>query len=47
MEAGVDVKLRNYEGMVHGFLSFADAVDQGVKGIEHVSEALRNAFATA
>ena len=46
-EAGVDVELCNYEGMVHGFLSFADAVDQGMKGIEHVSKALRNAFATA
>ena len=46
-EAGVDVELRNYEGMVHGFLSFANAVDQGMKGIEHVSKALRNAFATA
>ena len=46
-EAGVDVELQNYEGMVHGFLSFADAVDQGMKGIGHVSKALRNAFATA
>ena len=44
-EAGVAVEFCNYEGMIHGFLSFADAVDQGMTGIEHVARALRGAFA--
>ncbi len=44
-DAGVKVELSNYEGMVHGFLSIADAVDQGKAGIEHVASALREVFA--
>ncbi|MBT4491015.1 MAG: alpha/beta hydrolase [Rhodospirillaceae bacterium] len=43
-DAGVTVELSNYEGMVHGFLSFADAVDQGKVAIEQVATALRTAF---
>lgn len=43
--AGIKVDLSNYEGMVHGFLSFADAVDQGKKAIEEVADALRKVFA--
>ncbi len=43
-EAGVTVELSNYEGMVHGFISFADAVDQGKAAIEQVAAALRTAF---
>jgi acetyl esterase len=42
--AGVLVELSNYEGMVHGFLSFADAVDQGKAGIEQVAGALHKVF---
>jgi acetyl esterase len=45
-QAGVVVELSNYEGMVHGFLSFADAVDQGKAAIEQVAAALRTAFST-
>ena len=44
-EAGVAVEFCNYEGMIHGFLSFADAIDQVMTGIEHVARALRGAFA--
>ena len=45
--AGVKVELSNYEGMVHGFLSFADAVDQGKAGIEQVAGALHKAFSAS
>jgi acetyl esterase/lipase len=41
------VELSNYEGMVHGFLSFADAVDQGKAGIEQVAGALHKAFSAS
>ena len=44
-EAGVAVEFCNYEGMIHGFVSFANAVDQGMIGIEHVARALRGTFA--
>jgi acetyl esterase len=43
-QAGVGVELTNYEGMVHGFLSLADAVDQGKTAINQVSVALKTAF---
>ncbi|NQV60123.1 MAG: alpha/beta hydrolase [Alphaproteobacteria bacterium] len=43
-QAGVGVELTNYEGMVHGFLSLADAVDQGKTAINQVAAALRTTF---
>ena len=43
-EAGVAVELSNYEGMVHGFVSLADCVDQGKIAIQQVAAALRTAF---
>ena len=43
-QAGVQTELTNYEGMVHGFLSLADAVDQGKTAIDQVAAALRDAF---
>ena len=43
-QAGVEAELVNYEGMVHGFLSLADAVDQGKLAIDRVATALRAAF---
>jgi len=43
--AGVKVELANYEGMVHGFVSLADAVDQGKVAIDQITAALRDAFA--
>ncbi|MDA1098349.1 MAG: alpha/beta hydrolase [Proteobacteria bacterium] len=43
-QAGVAVELSNYAGMVHGFLSLADAVDQGKAAIDQVATALRTAF---
>ncbi len=43
-QAGVGVELTNYEDMVHGFLSLADAVDQGKTAINQVAAALRTAF---
>lgn len=43
-QSGVGVELTNYEGMVHGFLSLADAVDQGKTAIDQVAAALSTAF---
>ena len=42
--AGVHVELANYDGMVHGFLSIADAVDMGKAAIDQVTSALRKVF---
>lgn len=43
--AGVKVELSNYEEMVHGFISLADAVDQGKIAIDQITAALKAAFA--
>jgi acetyl esterase len=43
--AGVAVTYRCYEGMIHGFLTMAGAIDAGKAGIEEVAQALRQAFA--
>jgi len=43
-KAGVKVTLTRYEGVTHGFVSFADALDQGKAGIKEAGEALRGAF---
>jgi len=46
MTSGTKVTCTRYDGVVHGFVSFADALDQGKKGLEQAAEALRNAFAS-
>jgi len=43
-EAGVRVRCRHYPGMIHGFLSFADVVDQGKEAVAEAGTALRAAF---
>jgi len=43
-EAGVRVRCRRYPGMIHGFLSFADVVDQGKEAVAEAGTALRAAF---
>ena len=32
IEAGNKVKVKRYEGVVHGFVSFADGLDKGKEG---------------
>lgn len=44
--AGVKVTCTRYEGVTHGFVSFADALDKGKEGQQQAAEALRAAFAT-
>ncbi len=43
-KAGVNVTLTRYEGVTHGFVSFADVLDKGKQGIKEAGEALRAAF---
>jgi len=43
-KAGVKVTLTRYDGVTHGFVSFADALDKGKEGIKEAGEALRAAF---
>jgi acetyl esterase len=43
-EAGVPTTISRYHGMIHGFLSFADIVDQGKQALAESSRALRAAF---
>jgi acetyl esterase len=45
--AGVPVTYTCYEGMVHGFLSMAGAVEAGHTGIAEIAAALKAAFAGA
>ena len=45
-EAGVDVELRRWEGMIHGFVSYLGAVDAAREAIDTCARALRNAMAT-
>jgi len=44
--AGVTTEVSNYAGMVHGFVSMADAVDKGLEAIGQCAGALRRAFGT-
>jgi acetyl esterase len=46
-KAGVFVKCRRYEGMIHGFMSMDGLLDQARNGIEEASAALREAFLTS
>jgi acetyl esterase len=43
--AGVSVTCTRYDGVTHGFVSFANVLDQGKKGLAQATEALRTAFA--
>jgi acetyl esterase/lipase len=43
--AGVKVTCTRYEGVTHGFVSFADQLDKGKQGIREAAAALRAAFA--
>ena len=42
--AGVPVTLKNYDGMIHGFLGFARVVDVGQKAIADIAAQLRSVF---
>lgn len=43
-QAGVEVTISNYEGMLHGFITMADVVDKGMEAIDEISDALRKTF---
>lgn len=43
--AGVKVTCTRYEGVTHGFISFADGLDQGKAGQRQAADALKAAFA--
>ncbi len=45
-EAGFNVELRRFEGMIHGFVSYLGAVDAAHEAIDACGHALRNAMAT-
>lgn len=44
-KAGVQVTATRYDGVTHGFISFADLLDKGKQGLAQASAALRAAFA--
>ncbi|MGC1678392.1 MAG: alpha/beta hydrolase [Candidatus Binataceae bacterium] len=44
-KAGVTVTLTRYDGVTHGFISFAALLDKGKQGLAQASAALRAAFA--
>ncbi len=44
-EAGVPVTCSRYHGMIHGFFSLSEIMDQGKKAIEEAAQALRLALA--
>ena len=43
--AGVKTTCTRYEGVTHGFVSFADGLDKGKEGQRQAADALRAAFA--
>ncbi len=43
-EAGVRTTLTRYEGMIHGFVRMAPALDQGKRALAQIGGALREAF---
>ena len=45
ISAGVKVTCTRYEGVTHGFISFADALDKGKAGQQQAADALKVAFA--
>ncbi|MSQ48267.1 MAG: alpha/beta hydrolase [Deltaproteobacteria bacterium] len=44
-QAGVSVTYTNYKGMIHGFFSLADIMDQGKQAVKEACTHLRAAFA--
>jgi acetyl esterase len=44
-DAGVEVELHRYPGMIHGFMRMAAIVDQAGQSIDEVADAVRRAFA--
>ncbi|HET7577792.1 MAG TPA: alpha/beta hydrolase [Bacillales bacterium] len=44
-EAGVPVTQKRYEGMIHGFVSMADELEQGKQALQFAADSLRSAFA--
>lgn len=44
-QAGVSVVHTDYKGMIHGFFSFADIMDQGKQAVKEACSQLRAAFA--
>ncbi|HUY27918.1 MAG TPA: alpha/beta hydrolase [Candidatus Binataceae bacterium] len=44
-KAGVSVTLKRYDGVTHGFVSFADLLDKGRQGLNQACAVLRAAFA--
>jgi acetyl esterase len=46
-EAGVSTVVKNYEGVVHGFVSMFDNVDKGREALELGCKRLREAFASS
>jgi acetyl esterase len=44
-EAGVDVTRVHYDGMMHGFVSLADLIDDGQAALTAAGEALAAALA--
>ena len=43
--SGVKTTCTRYEGVTHGFISFADGLDKGKEGQRQAADALRAAFA--
>jgi acetyl esterase len=44
-ESGIDVTHRQYDGMIHGFLSFPDRIDRALEAYREIGSDLRDAFA--
>ncbi|MFZ9675268.1 MAG: alpha/beta hydrolase [Ilumatobacteraceae bacterium] len=44
MEAGVSCALARYSGMIHGFFSMSEMVDDGMKAIEHAASLTKTAL---
>jgi acetyl esterase/lipase len=44
MEAGVPCALARYSGMIHGFFSMSEMVDDGMKAIEHAASLVKTAL---
>ena len=42
--AGVRVKLSQYRGVMHGFISMSDSIDQGMRALEETGSFLRDRF---
>ena len=44
MEASVPCALARYSGMIHGFFSMSEMVDDGMKAIEHAASLVKTAL---